>query len=74
MSSDTGNNPSEASTRSSETGNNHSEPGDRSSVPSKHTTEEMVLLHEASLQDLLRYSNQAIFRILGERNELLRER
>lgn len=32
------------------------------------------VIHEATLQDLLRCSNDALIRILGERNDLLRER
>ncbi|KAH9012702.1 hypothetical protein EDB84DRAFT_1444568 [Lactarius hengduanensis] len=33
-----------------------------------------ALIHEATLQDLLRCRNDAMYRILGERNRLLRER
>jgi hypothetical protein len=32
------------------------------------------LLHKATLQDLLRTKNYAVYRILWERNNLLRER
>ena len=35
---------------------------------------ETQLLHEATLQDLLRTKNYAVIHLLQERNELLRER
>jgi hypothetical protein len=34
----------------------------------------IAVIHEATLQDLLRYSNNTMICILWERNDLLRER
>lgn len=34
----------------------------------------IAVIHEATLQDLLRYSNDAVHRLLEERNDLLYER
>jgi hypothetical protein len=40
----------------------------------KLSDSDVALLHEATLQDLLHCSNNAVFHLLWERNDLLRER
>lgn len=75
MSTDTGNTTSgnALDTTSSDIGNTTSGNGFHT-ISNELSTSTIVLLHEATLQDLLRCSNDAVLHLLWERNDLLRER